>query len=219
MRFRHIREVLKTPLGQTVKVGLLNGPIGDARVERLDDTGVDLCCTWRTEAPVVGPQLELLLAMPRPKVLRRLWAQLAALGVSRIRICAAEKVERYYFDSHVLDEGVVHPLLIEGLQQSGTTTLPEVSVHRRFRPLIEDELAGYPDKRVGVPGSRISLHQGSAAERVLLAIGPEGGWSAFELGLFEANGFTAVGLGDRILRSDTACIAAVALLRDALFDF
>jgi RsmE family RNA methyltransferase len=51
---------------------------------------------------------------------------------------------------------------------------------------------------------------------VLLAIGPEGGWNDFERGLLEGHGFTPVGLGSRTLRTDTACIALLALVHEAL---
>jgi RsmE family RNA methyltransferase len=218
-RFQHIRRVLRLAVGHSLRVGLLNGPLGEAVVKELDETGVELRCRWFEPEQIPCPQIDLLLAMPRPKVMRRLWAQVAAMGVSRILVCNAEKVEKGYFDSQALDPVRIRKWLIEGLQQSGATYLPEVSVHRRFRPLMEDELAAYTDKRVAIPGGGTSVREASEAERVLLAIGPEGGWSPFELGIFAEQGFRPVGMGDRILRSDTACIAALALLRDALFPF
>ena len=52
--------------------------------------------------------------------------------------------------------------------------------------------------------------------RVLIAIGPEGGWNDFELRLLEAHGFTRVGLGPRTLRVDTACTALLALAHASL---
>ena len=51
----------------------------------------------------------------------------------------------------------------------------------------------------------------SPAERMLLAIGPEGGWNAFELEVLQAHGFQPAGMGPRTLRTDTACIALLAL--------
>ena len=86
------------------------------------------------------PPVDLLLALPRPKVLRRLWAQIAALGVGRIILTNAARVERNYFDTHVLSAACYQPLLIEGLQQARDTRLPAVTVHRQFKVLLEDEL-------------------------------------------------------------------------------
>ena len=72
--------------------------------------------------------------------MRRLWAQLASLGVGRILLTNAERVERNYFDTHVLSADCYRPLLLEGLQQARDTRLPIVSIHRQFKVLIEDDL-------------------------------------------------------------------------------
>ena len=64
------------------------------------------------------------------------------------------------------------------------------------------------------PSATVSLGEGvrgSGDQRVLLAIGPEGGWNAFELDLLSAHGFQPAGIGPRTLRSDTACIALLAI--------
>jgi RsmE family RNA methyltransferase len=170
------------------------------------------------------PRVDLLLALPRPKVLRRLWAQLAALGIGQIVLTNAERVERNYFDTHVLTEACYRPLLIEGLQQARDTWLPRVSIHKQFRVLVEDELdALFPSghRLVAHPGcgtSDMRLAGCGATERVLLAVGPEGGWNAFELNLLSAHGFHAFDMGGRTLRTDTACVALLALVHSALRD-
>jgi len=161
------------------------------------------------------------LATPRPKVLKRLWAQLAALGVGRIWLTNAARVERNYFDSHVLEEGFIRERLVEGLQQAGDTRVPRVSVHRRFRVLVEDELgagdSGAVQRVVAQPGaSRTVTSAVGGARRVLLAVGPEGGWVPFELDLLRRHGFLPVGLGLRTLRTDTACIALLAVVHAGL---
>lgn len=166
--------------------------------------------------------MDLLLAVPRPKVMRRLWAQLTALGVGRIVLTNAEKVERPYFDSHLLTEAVYRPLLIEGLQQARDTRLPEVSIHRRFKPLVEDDLDGLSGEGLRIVADPSAIQalgdavRSQPKERVLLAVGPEGGWNTFELQLLEAHGFHRVGMGPRTLRTDTACLALLALVHDAL---
>jgi len=220
-RAAHVRGVLRARPGDAVRIGVVDGPKGSGEVLALDaDRGtVTLRCDLGATTPPVPP-IDLLLALPRPKVLRRLWAQLAALGVGRIRLTNAEKVERHYFDTHVLDEATYRPLLIEGLQQAADTRLPRVSIHRQFRIVVEDELGPAPsDERrlVAHPGrgpSPAALPP-DARQRTLVAIGPEGGWNAFELGLLERAGFAAISLGPRILRTDTACIALLTLLHEA----
>jgi RsmE family RNA methyltransferase len=220
-RARHLIQVLAVAPGDDVRVGVVDGSRGTATVVSIGDGTVELRCTLEEAVPS-RPAVDLILALPRPKVMRRLWAQLAAIGVGRIILTNAERVERNYFDTHVLDEDSFRPLLLEGLQQARDTRLPCVSVHRRFRVLVEDEL---DDLSPG--GIRLVAHPAAdmrpatiigagGADRVLLAAGPEGGWNEFELRLLEAHGFQTVGLGERPLRSDTACVALLALVHDAL---
>jgi RsmE family RNA methyltransferase len=214
---RHAIEVLRVSAGQEIRIGVIDGPAGTARVTRIEPGRVELDCRLGDAGPI--PDVDLLLALPRPKVMRRLWAQLAALGVGRIMLTNAARVERNYFDTHVLDEAHYRPLLLEGLQQAQDTRLPGVSIHRRFRPLVEDELDA-----LSSAGTRLVAHPAPAATpiasawprgaaRVLLAVGPEGGWDDFELRLLFGRGFSPVSLGARTLRTDTACIALLAALR------
>ena len=217
-RAAHLRNVLRVEPGRTVRVGLVDGPYGTATVNAVDDGGVALTCVFEIDTPP-RPPVDLLLALPRPKVMRRLWAQVAALGVGRILLTNAERVERHYFDTHLLDVEQYRPLLVEGLQQARDTRLPLVSIHRQFKILIEDHLDGLcPVGARAVADARASrplcgpLHTG---ERLLLAIGPEGGWNEYERTLLRAHGFEAVGMGSRTLRTDTACIALLTLAHHA----
>jgi 16S rRNA (uracil1498-N3)-methyltransferase len=215
-RARHLLEVLRVEPGHQVRVGVVDGPRGTATVQLNGDETVALRCELEAEIPP-RPRVDLLLAVPRPKVLRRLWAQIAALGVGQIILTNAEKVERNYFDTHILAPETYRPLLIEGLQQSRDTRVPLVSIHRQFKVLVEDQLDvlfGGGLRVVADPSAATPLTEvvrSSTAERMLLAIGPEGGWNAFELGLLHAHGFQPAGMGPRTLRTDTACVALLAL--------
>ena len=216
----HIRTVLRSAVGDGIRIGIIDGLGGRGIVTSVGDRDVELACTFDV-VPPSRPAVDLLLAVPRPKVLRRLWAQLAALGVGRIMLTNAARVERHYFDTHVLTAACYRPLLIEGLQQARDTHLPCVSVHRQFRVLVEDELDAWCPGRgrvVADPGSERLLSDAvrrCKGERVLLAVGPEGGWNGFELALLESRGFVPAALGPRALRSDTACVAILAVAHDA----
>jgi 16S rRNA (uracil1498-N3)-methyltransferase len=220
-RAAHLLNVLKAAQGRSVRIGLVDGPYGTGTVTSRSDRAITMRCVFETEPPP-RPPVDLLLALPRPKVMRRLWAQLAALGVGRVMLTNAERVERHYFDTHVLAVAEYRPLLIEGLQQARDTRLPVVSIHRQFKILIEDHLDGLFAEGVRVvadPSASTSLdaalreHPGP---RLLLAIGPEGGWNDFERALLRAHGFDAVGMGSRTLRSDTACVALLTLAHRAM---
>ena len=137
------------------------------------------------------------------------------MGIGRLCLTNAAKVERDYFDTHWLEPAYYEPLLIEGLEQAGDTRLPNVTVVKRLKPFLEDELDSmFSDSRrlmahpgEGTPMGAVRVNTG---QRVLLAIGPEGGWTDFELELFERRGFERVTLGWRTLRVDTACTALLA---------
>lgn len=220
-RARHVREVLKAAEGGRIRIGVVDGPTGTATVTEEGDP-LRLECDLTDPVPPI-PGVDLLLAMPRPKVMNRLWPVLASLGVGRILISNAWKTERNYFDTHVLGPEHIRAGLIEGLQQARDTRLPQVSVHRQFRKLIEDELDAF-----GPYAAKLAAHPGAGAfpaetlaalpreGRVLLAVGPEGGWTPFELELLEAHGFEAVSWGPRALRTDTACAVLLGLMHAAL---
>ena len=220
-RARHVREVLQAAEGAQIHVGVVEGPTGTATVLE-DAKQLRLRCELSGEVPPVS-RVDVLLAMPRPKVMNRLWPVLAALGVGRILVSNAWKTERNYFDTHVLAPEHIREDLIEGLQQARDTRLPQVSVHKQFKKLVEDKLDGF-----GPYAARLVAHPGAGAfpseklaalpraGRVLLAVGPEGGWTPFELELLAAHGFSPVSWGPRALRTDTACAVLLGLVHAAL---
>lgn len=220
-RALHVLRVLRLAPGDTFRIGLLDGPLGVATLTACAADAITFTCAFTGDVPPVPP-VELLLAMPRPKVMKRLWAQLAALGVGRVLITNAEKVERFYFDTHVLEPDFYQGLLREGLQQARDTRMPVVSVHRELKPLLEDLVpAEFGDhlKLIADPGEHstiASVIQQKPTARVLLAIGPEGGWNDHERTLFTRAGFHPVSLGPRPLRTDTATLALLTLTHAAL---
>lgn len=213
-RADHIRRVLRAAPGDTVKLGEINGPRATGRVVELSGGTVTLDVE-DGEMPA-RPRVDLLLALPRPKVLRRLLPQISALGVGRLFLCNAARVERAYFDTHVLASGPLRAALLEGLTQAGDTLLPDVRIVRRLKVFLEDALDASTDagRRVWLhPGAGPLLHSlGSGAGRALLAVGPEGGWVPYERELFLSRGFLPASLSPRVLRSDTATILALGVL-------
>ncbi|HEY6910403.1 MAG TPA: 16S rRNA (uracil(1498)-N(3))-methyltransferase [Myxococcales bacterium] len=212
-RLAHAREVLRAAAGGKVRVGRLGGLVGTAEVLRLDDSGLVLRPEL-TEAPPPRPGVDLVLAIPRPKALRRILPAAASLGVDRIVLVNAARVEKSYFDSGVLEPASMEELLVLGLEQARDTTLPQVLVRDRFRPFVEDELdALWPQT------TRLVAHPGAASppertdQRLVLGIGPDGGWVQFELDLLQAHGFKVFGLGQRTLRVEVAVPYALGALR------
>jgi RsmE family RNA methyltransferase len=227
-RVVHVRRVLGLGPGDRLRAGVVDGPLGEATVESVEGETAVLRCESLLAAGLVPsvPRVDLLLALPRPKVMGRLWPQLSCLGVRRVMLCNAARVERFYFDSHVLDAGYFRPRLLEGLSQACDTRMPQVSVHRSFRKVVEDELGEASASPIrlltDVASATVSrpiphaLAGVAGDARVLIAVGPEGGWVDFERDLFSTHGFVPVSLGARTLRSDLACIVAVALAHESL---
>ena len=219
-RAEHIQKVLHLKEGDNLRIGLVNGPRGQGTVAEIKKHSVQLNCAFENEMPPES-RIDILIALPRPKVLKRLWAPLASMGVGRIVLTNAWTVEKNYFGTPVLEEKYYRPHLIEGLQQAGHTRLPDVQTFRSFTEMMNklDQLSPSSLKLLADPSGTVSAHEAvsrSKPEHVLLAVGPEGGWIPLEIDSFRAKGFELVGMGPRILRTDTACISLLALVNDAL---
>ena len=210
-RLRHALQVLRASEGDVLRVGVLGGLVGTAEVLR---TGEELVLRPTFEKlPPERPAVDLLLAIPRPKALRKVLPAAASLGVDRVVLVNAARVEKSYFDSSVLQPGNLRELLILGLEQARDTRLPEVLVRERFRPFVEDELdALWPAT------TRLVAHPGGGStplrrpQRTVLAIGPEGGWVPFEVELLRGKDFEPFTLGPRTLRVEVAVPYALGIL-------
>jgi len=204
-RARHVRKVLRAAPGDVLIVGLANGPVGEGRVRDLDRESVELEVTLRDEPP---PPLDvvLVLAVPRPPVLRRTLAAATSLGVKRIELVNAERVEQSFLQSHAIDDDAIEEQLVLGLEQARDTGMPRVALHRRFGAFVSDTLPGLVEGR----SARVADPRGEPAPVTpwpvpgLVAIGPEGGWVESELDDLRRAGLRAVALGDRAVRVETA---------------
>ena len=212
-RLRHLQEVHRAEPGETLRVGLLGGQMGYATLVRLDageaELEVDLHLPPPTKLPVT-----LLLALPRPKMLRRVLQTVASMGVPRLVLLNSYRVEKSFWQTPFLEPSAIREQLLLGLEQARDTVLPEVTIEKRFKPFVEDHLASLVRGSrglVGHPGDYPACPRG-VSEPVTLAIGPEGGWIAYEVEKLAAAGLQPVQLGERILRVETAVSALLARL-------
>ncbi|MDH4321639.1 MAG: 16S rRNA (uracil(1498)-N(3))-methyltransferase [Desulfobulbaceae bacterium] len=215
-RLGHIRKVLRSNTGDTVRIGLVNGMIGTGVIDELSRDRAILHIKADTPPPAKKP-IDLILALPRPIMLKRILAQAASFGVARIFLINANRVEKSFFNATLLAPDNLTDCLRQGLEQGVDTILPELSVHPRFRPFVEDLLppiaASCHIRLVAHPDTDLHLDQAApqmAGKRSLLAIGPEGGWVDFEIERFREQGLIPFTLGPRILRMDTAVPALLA---------
>lgn len=208
-RARHVAEVHRPAIGAVLAVGRVGGRLGRGQVIRAAPDEVVLQVVLEAEPPpALG--VDLLLAMPRPKMLRRLLQAVASLGVKRLVLVNSFRVEKSYFDTPLLVAEAIREELLLGLEQGRDTILPEVLVRKRFKPFVEDELEGLwgaARRLIAHPAAPATVERcraGNANEPVAVAIGPEGGWIPYEVQMLEARGFEGFSLGPRILRVDTA---------------
>ena len=212
-RLAHIQNVHGSKIGDTVRVGQLDGLIGLGTITELGQHKLTLEVSFDQKPPAKLP-LTIILALPRPKMIRRIFRTVAELGVERLCVINSYRVEKSFWQSPALDEHNVHQYLIEGLQQAKDTALPQVSFHKRFKPFVEDELPGI------IEGSQALLAHPSLGEScphqlnrpITLAIGPEGGFIPYEVEKLQAVGFEGIHLGKRILKVENALTTLTAKL-------
>ena len=216
-RAAHVRDVLHGEVGQILKTGVLDGPVGTSEILSV---GPEVAVRVDHGQASLQPWVDLVLAPPRPRVMKRLLPQLAALGVGRIVLVGAQKVEKAFWGATVLKGENYRPLLVDGLMQAGTSIVPRIELRRNFRAFLRDELdALFPSSNrvvahpyaAGRPSARTPF-PGAPERRLLLAVGPEGGWTDDEVASLEERGFRRYSLGPRILRTDTATVALLAKL-------
>lgn len=210
-RAHHLINIIKANMGQTLRVGLINGDRGSAKVSQLTESTVELE-VMLVDAPLARHPIQLVLALPRPKMLRRVFRSVAEFGVAELHLIHSFRVEKSYWQSPFLDEDKIEVAFIQGLERAGDTVLPRVFQHKRFKPFLEDVLPSISEQRsllIAHPGADTALPTNTGTPTTLL-IGPEGGFIDYEVDLAKAMGAQEVSLGTRILSVDTAVCAALA---------
>jgi len=260
VRAEHVLNVLHGEVGQILKTGEVNGPIGTGEIVAIgvddrcrcrkeeEDSAVDLHLKPPPKITVkishaeqsLAPWVDVILAPPRPRVMKRLLPQMAAMGVGRIILVGAEKVEKDFWGATLLKEENYRPLLIDGLMQCGTSILPTVETWKSFNRFMREGLPTFTHERrivahpyeKGIRNEELGIRSEGRIDSfeknvksaipnssflirnsLLLAIGPEGGWTDAEVNKLEQAGFSRYSLGSRILRTDTATIALLARLQ------
>lgn len=204
----HIKTVLNAQAGDALKIGVLGGNLGTAVVADIDD------CVWLESVQLDTPPppklpLTVVLAMPRPKVLRRLIMDMSAAGVAQIVLMNSCRSDKSYWQSPLLAR--LDEFVLEGLTQGVDTIAPNIMMARRFRPFVEDELAKFGAPiAVLHPYDCLPFGQYLQAQHPqVIVIGAEGGFVPYELKLLQAQGAKLVGMGERILRTEAALNSAL----------
>jgi RsmE family RNA methyltransferase len=212
-RLKHMQEVHRVEVGDSLRVGQIGGLLGSAELLRLEPREAELRISLDSPPPAKLP-LTLLLALPRPKMLRRVFQTVATMGVPRVILVNSYRVEKSFWQTPFLQPEAIREQLILGLEQARDSVLPQIIIEKRFKPFVEDRLPQLAEGTLGLVG-----HPGdfpacprAVEQPVTLAIGPEGGWIPYEVDLLRQSGLQPVQLGERILRVETAVTALLARL-------
>lgn len=210
---RHVREILKANVGDSLKVGAINGNTGTGKVLASGASTTTLAIELNSPPPAALP-LKLVLALPRPKMMRRILQTVASLGIKEIHLINSYRVDKSFWQTPWLEADAIREQFILGLEQCGDTLLPTIQLHKRFKPFVEDLL---PAIAANTQALVAHPHEAdpcpvSLTEATTLAIGPEGGFIPYEIDKLAACGFTPVSLGPRILRVETAIPVLVSRL-------
>jgi RsmE family RNA methyltransferase len=215
-RARHILNVLRRKPAETFDVGLINGPRGKATLKAESVAGLELSFAWGTPPAPLAP-IRLIVGLPRPQTARDVLRESASLGVSTLDFIGTNRSEPSYAQSSLWSSDEAMKLLVAGTAQAFCTRVPEL----RHGLSLAEAISLLPSA-----GTRIALDNYEAAVAlsvlpapelpITLAVGAERGWSDEERVLLQAHSFALAHLGARVLRTETACIAAITLLKAKL---
>ncbi len=224
----HIIRVLKLGTNDQIRAGIVNGSIGSAKIERSDKTSITLnFVADENQLPDPIPCVDIICALPRPQTVRKVLNLAGTWGVRKLDFIRANRVEKSYYHSPLLQPDKMRPYLLEGLSQGKQTRLSLVSVHERFKPYFEDVFIPNDSadsesslKLLPHPEAESNLSQvfQSTNRRIVVAIGPEGGWVDFEIEFMMELGFSCFRLARPVLRVESAAIAALSQI-ELLSDF
>ncbi len=202
-QIEHLKNHVNIQVGDTLKVGIREGKRYLTQIVSIADHGIQLKPLQEEEVPAKHP-VTLIVAMPRPKVLRRLIMDAVTLGVEKIILLHSYRVDKSYWQTPFLQQ-LDHYVTL-GLEQAGDTIAPKIELYKRFKPFVEDVLpsrisSDYP-AYVAHPYVEDVMPAG-IQHGCTIIIGPEGGFIPYEVDLLIKNGCQAVSLGNRIIRTET----------------
>jgi len=200
--------------GDRISLGVVNGPRGVGVVKRLPDGGLEIVDTQWENGPVAPPpKVDLVVGLPRPAEARRILFQAASMGVRSLTFVELERTPPGYRESRSLKSSPVARILREGLEQGFHTALPDVRFAKGLGTVLEDSSLGSPvvlDPYLGQ--TLLGEGDGDISSAVMIVLGSERGFSPDEQEEIRLTKVRCCHLGPSILRTDTAVVAALALI-------
>jgi RsmE family RNA methyltransferase len=221
----HLLKVLHKKQGDEFEAGILGGNRGTGKIDKINFDGSILVTINATEPPPARLRLRMAVSFVRPIQIRRIFRDLSSMGLTSIDIMGTDLGEKSYRDTKLLKDGGAHAALVEGAVQARDTMIPDFSVYENIDSWLQERSWESGARRtpllaamdnVRAEGSLFNISPSSRP--IVMAIGPERGWSDRERDLLEKAGFLRLSMGERPMRTETACVAAAALAMEKIED-
>jgi RsmE family RNA methyltransferase len=220
----HLLKVLHKKAGDIFEAGILGGNKGTGRIEKINLDGSVFFTVQTLEPPPPRMRLRMAVAFARPIQLKRIFRDLSSMGVEVVDLVGTEMGERSYRDTKMLNDGGARAALVEGAIQARDTQVPVLSIYDKLENwLVERPWEKTESRRIpllfamdNVRAEGSFFHLSPTSRPLVIAVGPERGWSDRERDMFEKAGFVRMSMGSRPLRTETACVAAAALAMEKI---
>ena len=233
-RAKHILKILHKGVGDDFAAGIIGGMAGKAVIKDISENAISFDFTAQSDGKELYP-LDLIIGFPRPIQLKRLFRDVASLGVRSVHLTGTELGEKSYLQSNVIKDGSAYNMLLDGSVQAASTHVPELFVHNSLKECLDsmsDECIKIALDNINPKTSLLKFLSDQTFEKhavpfekqpvsftkhaVRAAIGSERGWSERERRMLEEAGYVRLGMGKRILRTETASTVATSLILGAM---
>ena len=223
-RGEHIIKILHKKEGDTFSAGVINGMAGTATIKKIENDEITFDFAPDSEGKNLYP-LKMIIGFPRPIQLKRLLRDIAALGVQEVHLTGTELGEKSYMQSNLVEHGTAYQMLLDGTVQAASTHVPDLFLHKTLKDCLESVI---PEKEqcnnakilklcmdnINPKGSLFSVLQEQYEKPALVvaAIGSERGWTQKEREMLESAGYLRVGMGPRVMRTETAATVSASII-------
>jgi 16S rRNA (uracil1498-N3)-methyltransferase len=207
----HLARVLRATPGQVYDI-VANGFLHRAEITSVSEEEVLFTLHEELETDAALP-LHLLLAVFKFDHMEWAIEKATELGIAKITPILARRTEKHLAHSALKRSERWRRIALEASKQSRRTTIPEIANPTALKQALEQEqsttriLLSETEQSTTLTAALIAAQSSDTG----LAIGPEGGWTPEEISLFAQHTWQPVTLGPRILRAETAAIAAIAI--------
>ena len=223
-RGEHIIKILHKKEGDTFSAGVINGMAGTATIKKIENDEITFDFAPDSEGKNLYP-LKMIIGFPRPIQLKRLLRDIAALGVQEVHLTGTELGEKSYMQSNLVEHGTAYQMLLDGTVQAASTHVPDLFLHKTLKDCLESvisekELCNNAKilklcmDNINPKGSLFSVLQEQYEKPALVvaAIGSERGWTQKEREMLESAGYLRVGMGPRVMRTETAATVSASII-------